>query len=219
MGKLKKWVKNQKSIFWFFNHLPFNNKIKVRGNNKFKADCAMLKKCVVKVTGENNLILLGKNCRLYDCSFIINGSNNIIELSDSVSAYNAEFYIEDSQNHIFCGDHTCFAGKIHLACTEGKNITIGDHCLFSSDIVIRTGDSHSVTDLEGNRINFAKDVEIGNHVWAGYRALINKGVKISADSVIGTGAVVTRAFEAPNVCIAGNPAKVVKENISWADKR
>ena len=219
MGKLKKWVKNQKAIFWIFNHLPFNNKIKVHGNNKFKTDCAMLKKCVIKMGGTNNTLLIGKNCQLFHCSFIINGSNNTIELSDSVQAYNAEFYIEDDQNRISCGAHTCFAGKIHFACTEGKNITIGEHCLFSSDIVVRTGDSHPVTDLEGNRINPAKDVEIGNHVWVGHRALINKGVKISPDSVIGTGAVVTKRFESPNVCIAGNPAKVVKENISWTDKR
>ena len=39
---------------------------------------------------------------------------------------------------------------------------------------------------------------------------------IPNDCVVGTGAVVTKKFDKSNCVIAGVPAKVVKENISWS---
>ena len=221
-SRLKEMAKNEnkilKFILWTYNHMPFNNKFRLH-KNKLKINVAFLKHCNFRVYGNNNVIEIGKGCRLTNCNFNISGNNNIIKLPEFVTASNAEFYIEDDNNKIICGKHINFAGKIHLACTEGKQIIIGDDCLFSSDIVIRTGDSHSVVDLNGNRINQAKDVKIDNHVWVGHRVLINKGVEIADNSIVGTGAVVTRAFDCASVCIAGNPAKIVKENVSWVNER
>lgn len=117
------------------------------------------------------------------------------------------------------GRGTYFAGKIHLAAIEGTRIEIGNDCLFSSEIVFRTGDSHSILDMDGNRINASKDIIVGNHVWVGHRALINKGVTIEDDSIIGTGAIVTRSFCEKNVVIAGVPAKIIKSNVNWDVKR
>ena len=73
--------------------------------------------------------------------------------------------------------------------------------------------------MTGKRINPAKDVKIGNHVWIGYRVLINKGVIIPENTIIGTGAVVTKAFDEPNTMIAGVPGKVVKRNMNWCKER
>ena len=209
-AKLKKMINEESglinSLLWLHNHNPFNNSMRKHGNT-VKVNHAFLKKCKVRIFGQNNTIIIEKGSRLTNCFFFIHGNNNIIKLSDFTTANCAEFYIEDNGNEIMVNRHTNFAGKIHLACTEGKTISIGEDCLFSSDIVIRIGDSHSVTDLEGNRINQAKDV------------IMVKGVQISDNSIIGTGAVVTREFDKPNVCIAGNPAKIVKENVSWQHKR
>ena len=110
-------------------------------------------------------------------------------------------------------------GKIHLACTESKTIKVDNDCLFSSEIVFRTGDSHSLVDMEGNRVNPAADIEICDHVWMGYRVLINKGVFVAPDNMIGTGAIVTKRFEESNTVIAGVPAKVIKKDTNWLSKR
>ena len=44
---------------------------------------------------------------------------------------------------------------------------------------------------------------------------IGKNTKISDDSIIGWGSIVTKKFEEPNVVLAGNPAKIVKRGINW----
>lgn len=45
-----------------------------------------------------------------------------------------------------------------------------------------------------------------------------KGVSIGCDSVVSTGAVVTKSF-GRNVLVGGVPAKVLKEDIEWSEKR
>ncbi len=91
--------------------------------------------------------------------------------------------------------------------------------MFSSDIVVRTGDSHTITDLSGQRINASKDVTIGNHTWVGNKVTMNKGAVLPDHSVVGACSVVTKAFDTNNVVIAGNPAKIIKENIDWLRER
>jgi serine acetyltransferase len=48
-----------------------------------------------------------------------------------------------------------------------------------------------------------------NNVWLGESVIVNKGVTIGENSVIGAGSVVTKNIPA-NVIAAGNPARVIK---------
>lgn len=53
---------------------------------------------------------------------------------------------------------------------------------------------------------------IGENVWIGADVRINKGVIIGNNSIVASASVVTK--DVPENCIvAGNPAKIVKENI------
>ncbi|MFT5760534.1 MAG: acetyltransferase-like isoleucine patch superfamily enzyme, partial [Alteromonadaceae bacterium] len=74
-------------------------------------------------------------------------------------------------------------------------------------------------DMATNKaINLPKNVHIGDRVWVSEDVSFLKGAQIASDCVVGSRAVVTKAFSQPNCVIAGFPAKVVKKNIRW-DRR
>lgn len=164
--------------------------------------------------GSDNLIEFGEGCRLGWCRIEVFGSGNRIKIERDCVCKELDIWISDG-GVIEIGHNTHFSGKIHIACTESKAVRIGERCLFSSEIVIRTGDSHSIIDNKGHRINSAEDVSIGNHVWIGQRAVILKGAYIGKESVIGANSLVTGKKFKDNVVLAGQPAKVIKENVTW----
>lgn len=204
----------------FASTVSLSNRKKLRGkNNCVINNGALMKNCRIKIVGNDNQVRIGRFCRLYDTKITIYGSGNVIDLDEYVYANKGDFYVEDTSGKICVGKHTTFAGATHVACIEGKTIKIGERCLFSSDIIVRCGDSHSLLNIEGIRINPSENVTIENHVWVGARAMVLKGVHLAQDSVVGTGAVVTKSCLNSNCVLAGNPAKVVKTDINWDNDR
>ncbi len=178
-----------------------------------------LRLCSARIEGVSNRVVIHKGCFLQGCRFFISGSGNVVEIGEQCRLKNVIFWMEDSHNKIIIGDRTSFHGECQLAAIEGSSIRIGRDCLFAPDIHVRTGDSHSVLDEEGNRINPSADVTVCDHVWVGQGVTITKGVSVAEDCVIGTGAVVTRKVEEPRCIAAGVPAKIIKRNISWCAER
>lgn len=179
----------------------------------------LLKRCIVINQGTNNSISVGKLSRFENCTFRFLGNNNHIIVGESCYFKDVEFWIENDDNSIQIDNKVKFTGKAHLACTEGKRIVFGDDCLVSNEVIFRTGDSHSILDMDGRRINHAKDVIVGNHVWIGNRAILLKGATIPSECVIGTGAIVPSGSYESNSVIAGVPAKVIQSNIAWSYDR
>lgn len=206
-------------IPWLFTSLG-GNKIKNRGDNRICISGNYLKKSRIIINGTGNTIQFGKNNHLVRCSIIINGNNNIVKMGDNNSTMNCEFWIEDNEGGIVLGNSNKILGRTHLAETEGQRITLGDNCLFSTNIIFRTGDSHSIFDAStGKRINPAKSITIGDRVWLGNNTTVLKGAVISNDSIVATGAIVTKCFSESNIILAGNPAAVVKKGIKWIAER
>ena len=109
------------------------------------------------------------------------------------------------------GDHTYINRSASIDCTQ--EITIGDYCAISDNVQILDSDFHPIT-YNGKTSTMSKPVHIGNHVWIGRSAIILKGVTIGDGAIVGAGSVVTR--DVPARClVAGNPARVIKENVEW----
>lgn len=141
--------------------------------------------------------------------------NNKIVLGERNVFYAAELWIEDNNGLISFGNKNRIEGKTHIAVIEGTSIVFKNECLFSSDVVFRTGDSHSILDsTSGNRINPSRSIEILDKVWFGNKAVVLKGVRIENDCIVGSGAIVTKSVPA-NSIVAGNPAKIVKSGVKW----
>ena len=178
-----------------------------------------LKKVKVIDKGRGNKIIISNRSILHDCSIRFYGNNNCVNIGEDCFLRHLTIWIEDEGNTVDIGNNTTVHGVTNLACIEGCRITIGHDCMLSSNINFRTGDSHSVLDLEGNRINSSKNITISNHVWIGTNAYIGKGTYISDHSIVGACTVVAKKFEQSHVVIGGNPAKIVKENIDWCRER
>lgn len=200
------------------NYLPFNNKFHRRGA-KIVFSNTILVGCKIICYGKGNIIRFAGNGGFKNSSIVIYGNNNIVEFSAGVSMDSGSIVLDGDNNNLFVGKDTKFCGKIHIAVIESTTVSIGERGLFSSDITIRTGDSHSVIDLEGNRINPSKDVRIGNHVWVGNQVIITKGATISNNCIVGTGSLVNKIIKQENVILGGVPAHIVKENVNWCSER
>ncbi|MGD7049707.1 acyltransferase [Rossellomorea marisflavi] len=194
---------------------------KIYGTNNdmdFSKDKTTFRNVDLKITGSNNKIIIGEGAKLQNLLIHIRGSNNIISIGKETEII-GHILLKGKRQSITVGNRTTFK-NVYLLSQEGKDIEIGENCMFSYDIAVRTTDAHSVMDLETNeRLNNAKDVKVGNHVWVAASVLLSKGAIIPDDCIVGARSVVTKPFEEPHCTIAGSPAKVVKKGVTWSRER
>ncbi len=165
--------------------------------------------------GSGHRLVFGEGVELAGESFHFGSSPSSIVVSDRCRLTGKLIVTNDS--HIFIGADTFFNKSCIIQAWEKTRISIGSDCLFAN-IKIRTSDTHSIIDVNTRkRINPAKDVIIGDHVWIADDVDILKGTNIGNGSIIGSRALVSSVI--PENCLAvGVPARVVKTGVTW-DKR
>lgn len=202
------------------HNLPSRLGVRSSGkHNRVEASCALLKKTHIHFSGNNNRVIIQDFARLNRVFMEIHGDNNTVVIGPWSYVTQTEICTEDGNNRVEIGEKTRILGKTHLAAIEGTAIRIGRECLFSSNIHFRTGDSHSVLDRTGKRINPSRDISLGDHVWLGTGVTCLKGAMIPGHSVVGAASLVTGKFTEPNCVLAGVPAKVVKTDVDWTIQR
>lgn len=192
--------------------------IDIRGNNNsiFFLDNAVLKNIEIKCYGHNNLITIERNNKIGRAFINIVGSDHRLSVGQYCSVGSGDFWLYGNGCEIVL-DEMITVEQGHFAATEeNTSIQIGKECMISTEVEIRTGDSHAIRDINTDqRLNMPKNIIIEEHVWIGARASILKGVRIRRNSIVGTGAIVTH--EVPeNVIVAGVPAKIIKKNVTWS---
>lgn len=99
---------------------------------------------------------------------------------------------------------------LKIVCSE--KIWIGDHTRIGRDVWIRDNNGgHKIIQVG---YTDSAPVIIGNYVWICSGAQIMKGVTIGDGAVISANSIVTSNVPAHSI-VAGNPAKVIAENIVW----
>lgn len=223
MSKIKNKIKNNvvfAGLIFLFRKLFRVNIIKGYKRNTIRIGSkGIIKGVCIKIDGIRNVLEIKNPTTNLGLNIFIKGNNNHILIEENCVLKNLSIWIEDDNNRVFIGKNTLICGDTKLSCIEGKSICIGNECMFSDGIDVRTGDSHSVLDEKDNRINPSKDVVICDHCWVGHGVSILKGCTIEKNSIVATKSVVTKSFNKEGVIIAGNPAKIVKENINWDKAR
>ena len=86
-------------------------------------------------------------------------------------------------------------------------VYIGENSLIGHNVILATlnheMDPYHRADLH------PKPIHIGKRVWIGSGSILLPGVTIGDNSIVGAGSVVTKDVP-PNVIVAGNPAKFIK---------
>lgn len=106
--------------------------------------------------------------------------------------------------------------NLFMSSSCNSSIIIEEDSGISSDTIVRAGSGHNIFDFEAPKNLHAagRSVRIGKHVWIGQRVILFNGCDIGSGSIVGINTFVNKKF--PNNCsIAGNPARIIKENIAW----
>ncbi len=207
-----------------------NEWISIRDANPEGATFVLLK-------GVGNRIVVDGSCSLKDCRITVLGNTNTILIGAGTALCGGELYVRGDGIRIDIGEHCTLLGcgmtgtgtgsvltvgsgtnteaPVDLVVHESTKLTVGEDCMFGSDVRVCTSDSHSMIDADGRRLNPARDVYVGDHVWLSYRATVLKGAIIAPHTVVASGAIVTKQFSEPNTTLAGVPARVIDHGIDW----
>ena len=104
-------------------------------------------------------------------------------------------------------------GSVLLDKLYPRGIHIGENTLVAGGVTIL---SHDHCKRVGNNQPFLIDTFIGKNCFIAVGAIILPGVKIGDEVIVGAGAVVTKDVPSNNV-VAGNPARIIRENIKMND--
>ncbi|MDZ7724439.1 MAG: sugar O-acetyltransferase [candidate division KSB1 bacterium] len=118
----------------------------------------------------------------------------------------APFYCDYGYN-IEIGDD--FFANFNLVILDVARVRIGSHVQCGPHVSIITAGHPVHYKSRNSGYEYGIPVTIGNNVWLGSNCVINPGVRIGDNSVIGAGAVVTRDMP-DNVIAAGVPCSVLR---------
>lgn len=168
----------------------------------------------VKTNGENNKILVDGNIKISNTKIVIKGSNNTLHIKSGAKINGSFIEIIGNSCSIIIGKNSIIGDECYLSAKEENiHLILGDECMLSRNAKLMTSDGHPIL-RDGVIINSAKNITLGNKVWVADDVVILKGVEIGSNSVVGIGSVLTKSIPCNSIA-AGNPAKVIKENISW----
>ena len=144
-------------------------------------------------------------------SFIFQ-NNSTIEFGQRVVFGGGVLLLVKPKAFLSIGDNTYITSDTHI---ESVNtIKIGNDCAISWGVTIIDDDHHTIKYDSKLKNKTTGSVLIGNKVWIGCNVTILKNTIIGNNCVIAAGSVVKGQFP-DNVLIGGNPARIIKENVSW----
>ena len=184
-------------------------------DNEFIGEMPNLTNSQINFNGKNNILVCEEDVHLWNSRIDFNLDNSVLYLSSNIHDYSVNIALHKN-NVCFIGKNNFFNGRTTFVLSEAKNIILGDDCFISYNVVFRTSDGHCIySDLSKKRINYARSIYVGDHVWFGQNAMIFKGSKIGSGSIIGANSVVSNKSIPSNVTYAGSPVRLIHEDTFW----
>jgi acetyltransferase-like isoleucine patch superfamily enzyme len=134
-----------------------------------------------------NELFIGSNTSIHSGNVFQGGSN--FSIGNDSRIINNHYF--DLWNSIKIGNHTWIAGKGSQFWTHGSIHT-----------------KQGIKDLS---------IRIKDNVYISSGCFFAPGANINSINLIGLGSVISGSFNETNTIIAGNPAKIVKQNLDWRE--
>ncbi|MCI6020059.1 MAG: hypothetical protein MRZ64_00010 [[Bacteroides] pectinophilus] len=156
----------------------------------------------------NNITIIGDNKSI--CYRITVYNNSTISIGNHVTANMAQkLELSTADNSVIeIGNNTTFVNKCRIYAGTGSKISIGHNCMFSTDILVSCNPVIAEITSCNNSIN------VNDYVWVGWGASLQQGCNINKGCIVAAQAVVENEFPA-NSLIAGDPAKIIRSNVTW----
>lgn len=119
----------------------------------------------------------------------------------------APFYCDYGKN-IEVGDY--FFANYNCTILDVGKVIIGNNVQFAPNVSLYTAGHPIHPDSRNSGYEYGISITIGNNAWFGGNVVVNPGVHIGNNAVIGSGSIVTRDIP-DNMIAAGNPCKVIRE--------
>ncbi|WP_312947627.1 DapH/DapD/GlmU-related protein [Superficieibacter sp.] len=110
-------------------------------------------------------------------------------------------------SHTHIGNH--FYANFNFTLVDDATVTIGDNVMVAPNVTISTAGHPIDPAIRITGQQFSLPVIIEDNVWLGTGVIINPGVTIGRNSVIGAGSVVTKSIPADVVAV-GVPCRVLR---------
>lgn len=119
------------------------------------------------------------------------------------------------------GDYVTSGERLFMTAGRQSKVLVGNDCMLSHDVSLHGTNGHSILDMnkcENHSSKTEKPIEIGNHVWLGKGCSVLYGTEVGDGSIVGTQSILKGVYPA-HCIVAGNIAKVVRENCTWDRRR
>jgi acetyltransferase-like isoleucine patch superfamily enzyme len=162
----------------------------------------------------DGLIVLGS--RLDTLSLLLSGTGATVFVGAQCELTAGEIFCGAGSSVVLHGQVVA-TGEAVLDARNGGSIVAEQDQLWAARVYIATDDMHGLEDLAtGVRLNaFGGRIRLGRHVWLGREAIVTGHVEIGDCVVVGLRSLVRGQTVPAHVAVAGTPARVIREAITW----
>jgi acetyltransferase-like isoleucine patch superfamily enzyme len=167
---------------------------------------------LIDIRGTGNRVRIGRDTR-FGGVMTIHGDGCEVDIGPACKLYGF-FNLLADRGMLTVGEGTSMV-QASVQLHEPGEVRFGRDCMVSTQVYVSLSDIHPIYDrASGARINPARSVSIGDHVWLGLRSMVMKGAAIGDGSIVAAGAMVTGAVPA-HVIVGGTPARVLRRGVDW----
>jgi acetyltransferase-like isoleucine patch superfamily enzyme len=161
---------------------------------------------------KSQLTTCGKNLRARNPGLLFLGEGSEVHVGDNVLLERDVRISTGANARVYIGDNSYLGDGCNLLAV--KELRIGKKCSISWHVLFMDTSSHPLGFAGEIPETKIAPIVVEDHVWIGCRAVILKGVTVGTGSIIANNAVVTKDVP-PRTMVAGNPARVIKEDVIW----